>query len=250
MEETESSSQIMPGAKLLAVFAHPDDETFRCGGTLALLARRGVCVQVLTATRGQAGSWGDPPLCTQDELPSVREQELRCSCAALGIQPPILLDYQDGQLSQADPGEIVSEILAVIRELRPQVVITYGLDGISGHPDHVAIGRFAAEAFHCADGVAALYALAVPQLLVEELGMSQIHAVPDETITLAVDVMPVWNTKVAAIHCHATQLNSSPITRAPLAQQRLFLGREHFILTGRRSGGDFFQELLRNHASV
>ena len=59
--------------QLLAVFAHPDDEVFRCGGTLALLAKHGVRVQVLTATRGQAGSCGNPPLCTPDELPSVRE---------------------------------------------------------------------------------------------------------------------------------------------------------------------------------
>jgi len=86
---------------LLAVLAHPDDESFRCGGTLALLARRGVRVQVLTATRGQAGSCGEPPLCRPDELPAVRECELRCACAALGVLPPILLDYEDGHLSEA-----------------------------------------------------------------------------------------------------------------------------------------------------
>mgnify|MGYP000732581162 CR=1 FL=1 len=64
---------------LLAVFAHPDDEAYRPGGTLALLARRGVRVHLLTATRGQAGSCGEPPLCTPDELPTVRERELRCA---------------------------------------------------------------------------------------------------------------------------------------------------------------------------
>jgi N-acetylglucosamine malate deacetylase 2 len=62
-----------------------------------------VRVQVLTATRGQAGSRGNPPLCVPEELPAVRESELRCACKALGILPPILLDYQDGQLSEADP---------------------------------------------------------------------------------------------------------------------------------------------------
>ena len=72
---------------LLAVFAHPDDETFRPGGTLALLARRGVKVHVLTLTHGEAGSCGRPPLCMPDELPAC-ERELRCACAALGIQPP------------------------------------------------------------------------------------------------------------------------------------------------------------------
>ena len=132
---------------LLAIFAHPDDETFRCGGTLALLAHRGVRVHVLTATRGQAGSCGDPPLCTPDQLPALREHELRCACITLGIEPPILLDYEDGRLADARPERAVAEILAVIDALRPQAIITYGPDGVSGHPDHIAIGRFAAEAF-------------------------------------------------------------------------------------------------------
>jgi LmbE family N-acetylglucosaminyl deacetylase len=71
----------MKAIRVLAVFAHPGDETFRCGGTLALLARCGVRAQVLTATRGQAGSRGDPSLCTPDEFPAMRENELRCACA-------------------------------------------------------------------------------------------------------------------------------------------------------------------------
>jgi len=219
------------GASLLAVFAHPDDEAFRCGGTLALLARRGVRVQVLTATRGQAGSRGDPPLCAPEELPVVREDELRCACAALGIQPPILLDYQDGRLSETDPERIVSEILAVIREVRPQMILTYGPDGVSGHPDHIAIGRFATEAFRRAADVVALYTIAVPRSLAESLGLTQIHAVPDDAITLTVDVSSVWEAKMSAIRCHRTQLGESPILDAPEAKQRLFLGMEHFCLS-------------------
>lgn len=70
-------ARVKPG--LLAVFAHPDDETFRPGGTLALLACGGFPVHVLTATRGEAGSCGDPPLCTSEELAAVREKELRCA---------------------------------------------------------------------------------------------------------------------------------------------------------------------------
>jgi LmbE family N-acetylglucosaminyl deacetylase len=92
---------------LLAVFAHPDDETFRPGGTLALLARQGVQVYLLTATRGEAGSCGDPPVCRPEELPVVRERELRCACAALGIEPPHILDYPDGRLSDVDPEAVV-----------------------------------------------------------------------------------------------------------------------------------------------
>ena len=220
---------------LLAVLAHPDDESFRCGGTLALLARRGVRVQVLTATRGQAGSCGDPPLCRPDELPAVRERELRCACAALGIEPPLVLDYEDGHLSEADPHVIVAQILDAADRLRPQVMLTFGPDGLSGHPDHIAIGQFAAQAFRFADDVIALYTPAVPQSLAAALGMNHIRAVPDEAISLRVDVSPVWESKLAAIRCHATQASSSPITRAPVERQRAFLGAEHFVRAETRS---------------
>jgi LmbE family N-acetylglucosaminyl deacetylase len=108
---------------LLAVFAHPDDESFRPGGTLTLLARRGVRVQVLTATRGEAGSRGDPPPQAPEELPAMREAELRCACKALGLQPPILLNYQDGQLTEADPETLTAEILGIVRDFRPGFTI-------------------------------------------------------------------------------------------------------------------------------
>ena len=228
---------------LLAIFAHPDDESYRAGGTLALLARQGVRVQVLTATRGGAGSCGAPPLCTAEKLPVVRERELCCACAALGIECPILLDYQDGCLADADPETIVAEILSVVTDVRPQVMLTFGPDGLSGHPDHIAIGQFAAEAYRRTVDVSALYTLAVPQSLADTLGMSQIHALPDEAITLAVDVSETWEAKMKAIQCHATQLSSSFITSAPLELQRLFLGTECFVRAAERAAQDFFSEL-------
>jgi len=228
---------------LLAVFAHPDDETFRPGGSLALLARQGVRVQVLTVTRGGAGSCGAPPLCTPEELPVVRERELYCACAALGIERPILLDYQDGFLTDADPETITAEILSVVTDVRPQVMLTFGPDGLSGHPDHIAIGQFAAEAYRRTGDVSALYTLAVPQSIADALGMSQIHALPDQAITLAVEVSETWEAKMKAIQCHATQLSSSPITRDTLNRKRLFLGTEYFVLAARRGKGDFFIEL-------
>ena len=208
-----------------------------------MLARRGVRVHVLTATRGQAGSCGEPPLCSPDELPAVRERELRCACAALGIEPPRLLDYPDGCLSEIDPETIVAEILTMVDEVHPQVMLAFGPDGISGHPDHIAIGQCAAEAFRRAEGVNALYILAVPLSLAEKLGMTQIRAVPDEVITLAVDISETWAAKLAAIHCHATQLSSSPITRASLERQRSFLGREYFVRAAARGRDDVLSEL-------
>ncbi|MEW6241660.1 MAG: PIG-L family deacetylase [Chloroflexota bacterium] len=160
---------------------------------------------------------------------------MRRPCAALGIEPPILLDYQDGQLAEADPEGLAAQILQVMKNTRPQVMLTFGADGLSGHPDHIAIGQAAAQAFRRADEVAALYTLAVPRSLAESLGMKQIRAVPDESIALAVDVSAVWDAKMSAIHCHRTQLGESPILDAPEARQRLLLGVEHFCLSASRA---------------
>jgi LmbE family N-acetylglucosaminyl deacetylase len=231
---------------LLAVFAHPDDETFRPGGTLALLARCGVKVHVLTLTHGEAGSCGTPALCTPDELPIVRESELRCACAALGIQPPHLLDYPDGHLAEADPERAVAEILAVIRQVHPQVLVSFGPDGLSGHPDHIVVGQWAAEIFRSTEGITALYTVAVPQSLAQTLHMHQVHPVPDDTIALTVDVSSVWETKLAAMRCHVTQWSTSPMLSAPTERQRLFFGQEHFVRAAmRRTADDFLPEVLQ-----
>jgi len=233
---------------LLAVFAHPDDETFRPGGTLALLARHGVRVHVLTATRGQAGSRGDPPLCIPEELPAMREVELRCACAALGLEPPRLLDYQDGKLAEADPKALTAQVLAAVNEIHPQVLLTFGPDGLSGHPDHITIGQCAAEACAGWDEIAALYTLAVPRSLAEQLEMRQVHPVPDEQIALRVDVSHVWDAKQAAMACHATQRASTPIMRAPEARRRLFFGQEFFVLAAcRHPDLDFMPVILKEH---
>lgn len=231
---------------LLAVFAHPDDESFRPGGTLALLAARGLRVTLLTATRGEAGDCSDPPLCRPEELPAVREGELRCACATLGIEPPRILDYRDGHLDEADSEQLTAHILEVAREVHPGVMVSFGQDGLSGHPDHVAIGRCAAEAFRQAEEVAALYTVAIPRSLAERLGMGRVRPVPDESITLAVDVSSAWETKLAAIRCHATQLSSSPVMRAPVEKQRMFFGVEYFVRAAmRRPDRDFLKDIFK-----
>jgi len=232
---------------LLAVFAHPDDETFRPGGTLALLARQGVHIHVLTATRGEAGSCGDPPLCAPEELPAVRERELRCACARLGVESPRLLDYVDGRLPEADAETMIVQILSAVNEIKPHVLLSFGPDGLSGHPDHIAIGGWASEAFRRAEGVAALYTVAVPRSLAQTLNMRQVHPVPDEAIALTVDVSSVLETKLAAMRCHATQISSSMMS-APAERQRLFFGREYFVRAAmRQSDDDFLPEVLKGY---
>ena len=237
-------------ATLLAIFAHPDDEVLRCGGTLALLAQRGVRVQVLTATRGQAGSCGNPPLCSLQELGMVREAELRCACQALGILPPRLLDYQDGALAEVDEGEASAQIMVALQELQPQVILTWPPHGLSGHPDHSAVSRWTTRALDraVAEGMAAplaLYYLAVPRSVADALGLGQLQVTPDEQIAVTVDISPVWEQKMAAIRCHRTQLGESPILQAPLEQQRLFLGREHFECAVTRSDQNALSMWLR-----
>ncbi len=207
---------------------------------MALLARSGVRVQVLTATRGEAGSCGDPPLCTLEALPAQRERELRCACAALGIAPPHLLDYIDGHLADADAEVVTAQILAAIRDTGAHVLLSFGPDGLSGHPDHLAIGRCATVAFHRAEEVAALYTVAVPASLADAMDLRQLQAVPDADIALAVDVSAAWEAKLAAMRCHATQLASSPMMQAPVERQRRFFGTEHFVRAATREGRDDF----------
>ena len=236
--------------RLLAIFAHPDDETFRPGGTLALLARQGARVEVLTFTHGEAGSCGDPPLCPRAELPAVRAQELRSACSALGIRPPRLLNYADGHLHKADAELMIAHILSIVNEIKPQVLLSFGPDGLSGHPDHIAVGQWAAEAFRCAKQIAALYTVAVPRSLAQKLNMRQVHPVADEAISLIVDVSSVWGTKLAAMRCHATQLRSSPMMSAPAERQRLFFGREYFVRAViRNPSDDFLPEILKGYLS-
>ena len=249
--------------RLLAVFAHPDDETFRCGGTLVRLVRQGVQVWVLCATRGEAGI----PDLGPEQAGRIRETELRCACQALGIEPPRFLDYRDATLDQVDEEEAVAQITAVVQELRPQVLLTWPPDGVSGHPDHVAVSRWTREAFRRLglSGVlsqskgsrrhietttepAVLYHIVMPRSLAQALEMTHLHTVPDEAVTLAVDVVDVWEAKMAAIRCHRSQIGSSPILDTPEEKQRLFLGTEYFRWAAGRPATpeeDTLQRLLR-----
>jgi LmbE family N-acetylglucosaminyl deacetylase len=239
---------------LLAVFAHPDDETFRCGGLLALLAQCGVQVYIITATRGEAGSCGEPQICTAEELAEVRERELICACNVLGIRPPIFLNYFDGKLDEVDEEEAVARIKAITRELRPQILLTWPADGLSDHPDHKAVSRWTSLVFEemvkDAEAPIALYHLAVPQSVAAELNLSELHAIPDEKVSLTVDVMPVWKQKRTAIRCHRTQTGGSPILAATEEKQHIFFGTEHFRQVCSRDGDDWILKKLSNPEKI
>lgn len=136
---------------LLAVLAHPDDESFGMGGTLALYARRGVDVYLICATRGEVGEMDPEHLQGYNSIGERREAELRCAAETLGLKEVIFLNYRDSGMPGspenqhanalvAQPVEqVAAEIASVIRRLKPQVIVTFDPIGGYHHPDHIAV---------------------------------------------------------------------------------------------------------------
>lgn len=136
---------LMP-ASILFSFAHPDDESFSGAGTAMKYAAAGVRTVLVTATRGERGKRGEPPVCGPDEIAACREQELREAAAIIGFDELHLLGYRDRELADAKPEEIRNTLVSLIRSVRPAVVITFDPNGFNSHPDHVAISRFTSDA--------------------------------------------------------------------------------------------------------
>jgi LmbE family N-acetylglucosaminyl deacetylase len=157
------SSHSQSRLTLMAVFAHPDDETFGIGGTLARYgADPTVRVVLVCATRGEAGEISDPSLATPERLGDVREQELRCAGDLLGADALHFLGYRDSgmagtpenqdprALAMANSDEVVGRIVALLRREHPDVVVTHDETGGYGHPDHIAVHHHTRAAFAAA----------------------------------------------------------------------------------------------------
>jgi LmbE family N-acetylglucosaminyl deacetylase len=141
------------GIDILWVLAHPDDESFGNAGTMLLAHDAGLTTGLVCATRGEVGEIRDPRLATSDTLPAVREHELRRAMQRAKLVELRLLPYRDSgmagtddnndprSLAQAPFIEAVAHVVGHIRDLRPRVVVTFGPDGVYGHPDHVRIGE-------------------------------------------------------------------------------------------------------------
>ncbi|HJX38985.1 MAG TPA: PIG-L deacetylase family protein [Anaerolineae bacterium] len=227
------------GLTLMAVFAHPDDEAFGTGGTLARYAAEGCDVYVVMATRGEAGEIAVPELTTPADLPYVREQELRCACEIYGIHPPRFLEYPDGLLAIIHQGQAVGKLVRLIRELRPQVLVTFGPDGIYGHYDHIAVHRWATIAFDLAsdpecfpgqlangcdphlvsklyfrvlseDRLAAMSEDEGPRAVMMDGVPFPLVARPRDEITTIIDVADYAETKLAGLRCHVSQIGYEP----------------------------------------
>ncbi|MBA3739275.1 MAG: PIG-L family deacetylase, partial [Actinobacteria bacterium] len=144
---------------LVTVFAHPDDETFSVGGSVAAAVDAGARVIAICATRGEVGEIADPTLATAETLGQVREAELRAACAELGVHDVRFLGYRDSGMdgtpenahprafANAPDDEVVGAISAQLEELRPDVVVTFEPGGVYGHPDHIKVSRCATLAY-------------------------------------------------------------------------------------------------------
>lgn len=141
--------------RILAVYAHPDDECYCSGGTLAYYSAAGAETTVISATKGQAGQINDTRVATRHTLGDMREKELHLSCQQLNVEHVECWDYMDGALENADWSQLVGDVVEAIRRYRPHIVITFGLDGAYGHPDHIEIGRATTAAFESAADTAA-----------------------------------------------------------------------------------------------
>lgn len=140
-----SASEAAAAKTILAVFAHPDDETL-IGPLLATYGRHGVRVQLVIVTEGEKGVAAHAGISAGPDLAKARAEEARCSCDALGIEPPILLGFKDGELGRiSNPpwehlGQVERELRLLLARLRPDVIITFGPEGAYGHPDHRLVG--------------------------------------------------------------------------------------------------------------
>src|SRR4051812_26261626 len=127
------------GRTILAVFAHPDDESLACGGTLARLADAGARVVVICASRGERGSLSEGCLVANGDLAGERARELQAAAGILGVSEVLLLQHPDGDLRWANVPEFHAEIVAALERLRPDGVITFAEDGLYWHLDHIGV---------------------------------------------------------------------------------------------------------------
>ncbi len=130
---------------VLGIWAHPDDECYLSAGLMADAVRRGHRVVCVTATRGEAGVT-DESRWPAAELAQIRERELAQSLRELGVKEHQFLGLADGGCADADPEPLIEKLAALMTELRPAVVVTFGPDGITDHDDHKAVGHWTTEA--------------------------------------------------------------------------------------------------------
>jgi N-acetyl-1-D-myo-inositol-2-amino-2-deoxy-alpha-D-glucopyranoside deacetylase len=253
--------------RLLLVHAHPDDESIATGATIARYAAEGARVTLVTCTLGELGEVIPPELAhlaadRENRLGAHRITELAAACAALGLRDQRFLGgpgrWRDsgmmglatnddpGCFWQADVAQAAAELARIIREVRPQVLVTYDENGFYGHPDHIQAHRVSRRAVHLAASgepgggrpwqVAKFYATAVPRSVAAAADLP--YFVPDEQVTTQVDGSAYLAAKAEALRAHATQIAVNG-ARFALADGRWqpVLGREFYTLLAGGPGG-------------
>jgi N-acetyl-1-D-myo-inositol-2-amino-2-deoxy-alpha-D-glucopyranoside deacetylase len=257
--------------RLMAIFAHPDDETFSIGGTLAQIAAEDVEVTLVVATRGEEGEIAPAVDADRSSLADVREGELNCAAQALGVDRLHILGYRDSGMEgtpanehpqafiNAPAEEVIIRLVELIREHRPEVVITFEPNGGYGHPDHIAIHRYTRQAFSAAADPDAypqageaweasrLYYTAIPRSFFDEMRQRMVeygidiseldwldsdeNHWTDEDIDLIMDVSGSVDDKWAALECHQTQFGSDHLfRRLPTDISKSLMAKEYFTL--------------------
>jgi LmbE family N-acetylglucosaminyl deacetylase len=253
-----------PPVDLLWVLAHPDDETYGSGGTIAWASDRGLRTAYICATRGEAGAIRDTRIATTKTLGAVREQELREAMSHVGLAELRLLGYRDSGMEDTPENEdprafiqqpreaILAHLVGHIRDLRPATVITFGPEGIYGHPDHILVGELTVRAVSLAADAAHLPGLHVPwraaalyhtvapreaMLALADHPDQPLGAIsersrnnlgtPSERITHWLDVTPWLERKARALAAHRTQFaDRDSVVSATDDERRRQLGTE------------------------
>jgi LmbE family N-acetylglucosaminyl deacetylase len=229
---------------LLVVTAHPDDESFPMGGTIAKYAAEGGRVVLVSATRGEAGI---PGLSTR-ETAQLREAELRAAAQVLGVSRLEFLDYVDGEFDRADEAQVIAKLLEIFHEENPDVVITFGPDGISGHPDHVATHRFVTRAFERAALAGRLFYLLPSEATQQGCGIPPSEEAAGGPVA-TIDVGAYLVAKVRAMQAHASQ--DPPYPGDPVEEAGRLACHEYFTLARPVTAGgemnDLFTTEMRKH---
>ncbi len=255
---------------LLAVFAHPDDESLACGGLLAWCAHLGARVSVCCATGGELGAAAGLRSSSQPGPQQVRRARLRelgNAARILGVTNLVLLNYEDGMLPWIEADRLEADIRSTIRQVQPDVVVTFGEDGLYGHPDHIAIHeRTTAVVAAMGDAGPALYYVTLPAGHMREvvrhvavtLAKRGVRREPPHKIlgiddadafgalaappTLVVEVGRFAARKLAAIKCHRTQLKDDALAVVAARDAAHLLGTEQFHRAHVGSRADAFIE--------
>lgn len=252
----------LEGHTLLAVFAHPDDESLASGGLLSWCAARGARVSLLCVSRGEAGQTLERQ--SPENLGDIRAGELRDAAAALGLTDVTLLRHPDGMLPWLDGGVLASDVLETITAARPDVVVTFGEDGLYWHPDHIAVQAATREAIAALGASApalfyvtmplgqmeAVLAVAAPRLAPSArrdlLGIADAAAfgAAAQPPTLVLHTGSFAVRRLAAIRCHRTQVAGGPFDQLSAQEAIALLGVEHYRRADVGGQGPAFIERL------